>query len=153
MAVTLAQLIQKGGIFNDVEGSSAKEVYRKIVDRLELPESIPSDDVYKALCDREDLMSTAVGNCIAIPHCRVPLLKNEEDQKVCVVRLKNPIDMSAPDGLSVSVMFIILAQNLKDHLKVLSDLGNVIKAPKFRKLLAEGAEESQLLDLIRELSK
>lgn len=152
MAVNLAELIHKGGVFKDVEGSSPEEIYKKITEMMNLPAGLSAEVVYNALCDREKIMSTAVGNGIALPHARIPLLKDEGDQRICVIYLKNPIDMNAPDERKVFVMFIILSANQHTHLQVLSELVQLFQKKEFKKLLEQNASEAELLNAIRNLS-
>ena len=152
MAVNLAELIHKGGVFKDVEGSSPEEIYKKITEMINLPAGLSAETVYNALCDREKIMSTAVGNGIALPHARIPLLKDEGDQRICVIYLKNPIDMNAPDERKVFVMFIILSANQHSHLQVLSDLVQLFQKKEFKKLLEQNSSEAELLNAIRNLS-
>ena len=147
----ISSLIHKGGVFRDVEGSTPEEIYEKVCKMLDLPDSITSDQVYNALCAREKILSTAVGNGIALPHARTPIMKDESDQKICIVYLKEPLDMKAPDEKKVTVMFILLTQNSQTHLRVLSTLVGLFRKNSFRKLLEEKAGEAQLINAIREL--
>lgn len=150
--VDITQLIHRGGIFKNVEGNSPKEVYSKISKMIDLPDGMTSEQVYNALCAREEVLSTAVGNGIALPHARAPIMKNEKDQRICVVYLKNPIDMKAPDERSVFVMFILLTHNSQIHLKILSSLAGLFRSAQFRKALEEQADEAVLSSLIKELA-
>ena len=149
----IADLIHQGGIFVDVEGNTPEEIYDKVSKMINLPDGMTSEQVYNALCAREKVLSTAVGNGIALPHARSPIMKEECDQKICVVYLKNPIDMSAPDERLVYVMFILLTQNSQIHLQVLSGLAGLFRSLRFRKALESKASEAELLNLIRELDK
>lgn len=149
----IADLIHKGGIYKDVEGSTPEEVYNNVSKMINLPDGMTSEQVYNALCAREKVLSTAVGNGIALPHARSPIMKNEEDQRICVVYLKNPIDMKAPDERLVYVMFILLTQNSQIHLQVLSGLAGLFRSLRFRKALESKIEEVELLSLVRELDK
>lgn len=148
----VAELIHRGGIFRDIEGTTPQEIYEKVCKLIDLPDEINPEQLYNALCAREQVLSTAVGNGIALPHARAPIMKNEDDQKICVVYLKNPIDMKAPDERSVFVMFILLTSNPQHHLKVLSDLAGLFRNVRFRKALEIKAEEPTLLSLIKELA-
>ena len=150
--VDLAQLIHRGGVFKNVEGSTPQEIYSKVCKMIDLPEGLTSDDVYNALCAREEVLSTAVGNGIALPHARSPIMKNESEQRICVVYLKNPIDMKAPDEREVFVMFILLAHNSQIHLKVLSSLASLFRDPKFKKALELRSDEATLSSIIKELA-
>jgi PTS system nitrogen regulatory IIA component len=150
MITDLTSLISKGGVFT-VEGSSTTEIYEKVCNLIKFPESITSDAVFNALCAREKIMSTAVGNGIALPHASVPIIKEENEQRVCVVYLKEPLDMNAPDEMKVHTMFIILTQNRQTHLQVLSRLVSLLRDTSFLKLLENQANGVDLIEKIREL--
>jgi PTS system nitrogen regulatory IIA component len=150
MISDLTSLISKGGVFT-VEGSSTTEIYEKVCNLIKFPESITSDAVFNALCAREKIMSTAVGNGIALPHASVPIIKEEDEQRVCVVYLKEPLDMNAPDEMKVHTMFVILTQNRQTHLQVLSRLVSLLRDTSFLKLLENQANGVDLIEKIREL--
>jgi PTS system nitrogen regulatory IIA component len=150
MITDLTSLISKGGVFT-VEGSSTTEIYEKVCNLIKFPESITSDAVFNALCAREKIMSTAVGNGIALPHASVPIIKEEDEQRVCVVYLKEPLDMNAPDEMKVHTMFVILTQNRQTHLQVLSRLVSLLRDTSFLKLLENQANGVDLIEKIREL--
>lgn len=150
MISDLTSLISKGGVFT-VEGSSTTEIYEKVCKLIKFPESITSDAVFNALCAREKIMSTAVGNGIALPHASVPIIKEENEQRVCVVYLKEPLDMNAPDEMKVHTMFVILTQNRQTHLQVLSRLVSLLRDTSFLKLLENQANGVDLIEKIKEL--
>ncbi len=151
--VDLPVLIHRGGVFFDIEGNTPQDIYKSISEKIEKPEGVTSDLIYNALCAREQVLSTAVGNGIALPHARASIIKNEDDQKICVVYLKKPIDMQAPDERDVFVMFVLLTHNSQVHLKVLTELAGLFRNLRFRKALEAHASEAELLSLIRELDK
>ena len=152
MAVDLASLIHKGGVYFSVEGDTPEVIYKKVTELMELPEQVSNESVYEALCAREKIMSTAVGNGVALPHARIPVIRENEDQRVCVIYPKNPVSMNAPDERKVSVMFMILTQNQQTHLDVLSKLVTLLQKAQFKKLLEKHAGEAELLNMILNLS-
>ena len=97
-------------------------------------------------------MTTAVGNGIALPHARNPLLKSEDDQRIAVVYLKEPLNMKAPDGCKVFVMFVLFSQNSQTHLLVLSSLVELFKNSDFKKLLEAHTNEEGLVKAIKSLT-
>ena len=151
MEKNLSILIKKGGVFYGVEGSTPDKIFKSVTEQMDLPVKSDADVIYNALCAREAIMTTAVGNGIALPHARTQVIKNEEDQRVCVVYLKEPIDMKAPDNIKVFVMFIILTQNPQTHLQTLSSLVSLFKNAEFRKLLESHASEEDLLSAIERM--
>jgi len=147
----IAEMIHNGGVYTDVEGKTPQEIYKKISNMIKLPDGVTAEQVYNSLCDREKVLSTAVGNGIALPHARSPIMKNVNKQMICVVYLKEPINMSAPDDRMVYVMFVLLTQNSQVHIQVLKQLANCIKSMRFRKALERKADEANLLAVLREL--
>ena len=151
--VDLSKLIHQGGVFFEVEGNTPEEIYKNISTMIKIPEGLTGEQIYSALCAREQVLSTAVGNGIALPHARASIIKNPDDQQICVVYLKNAIDMQAPDEREVFVMFVLLTQNSQVHLKVLTELAGLFRNLRFRKALEAHANEAEILSLIRELDK
>ncbi len=151
MGVDIVRQIQAGGVYFDVEGNSPEEIYKKVTEMMPLPDSVSAGAVYDALCVREKIMSTAVGNGIALPHARAPLIRDEKDSRICVAYLKTPLDMSAPDDRKVFVMFILLTHNPQTHLEVLSSLAELFRNADFRRLLEARAGEPEILDAVRKL--
>ena len=80
--IDISELIHRGGILKNVEGSTTSEIYKNIVQMIDLPDCMDRDQVYNALCAREEILSTAVGNGIALPHARAPIMKDEKDQRI-----------------------------------------------------------------------
>ena len=151
--VDLPLLIHRGGVLFDIEGKTPEEIYKIISEKIEKPQDVTAEQIYSALCAREQVLSTAVGNGIALPHARASIIKSDEEQKICVVYLKNPIDLQAPDEREVYVMFVLLTHNSQVHLKVLTELAGLFRNLRFRKALEAHAGEAELLSLIRELDK
>ncbi|MCI6366338.1 MAG: PTS sugar transporter subunit IIA [Spirochaetia bacterium] len=152
MSADLSVLIQRGGVFDNVEGSTPEEIYKFVTDNMKAPFSLDSQTIYDALCSREKIMSTAVGNGFALPHCRVPVIKEENEQRICVVYPKTPLEMNAPDGNLVTAMFVILAQNQTDHLAILSKLVGLFKKEEFKNLMNIHASEEKIVAAIKKMA-
>jgi len=150
--VDIAKLIHRGGVLRDVDGQTPQEIYKKVCSMIDLPDGMTADQVYNALCAREEVLSTAVGNGIALPHARTPIMKEESEQRIIVVYLKNPIDMKAPDERPVTVLFVLLTHNSQVHLKVLSALAGLFRDSDFRKALEMQVDEATLSSLIKRLA-
>ena len=104
----ISSLIEKGKIIYDVQGKTVQEVYRHVCDAIEFPENLSADQVYEALILREDLLSTAVGNGIALPHPRKSILREVESERIYIFFVKDPLYLGSTDGSLVSVFFLLL---------------------------------------------
>ena len=71
---TLSQALQAGGIHCGFPGNDKETVLRNAVAILDLPPEIDPDFILQVLLAREAMGTTAVGDGIAIPHVRNPIL-------------------------------------------------------------------------------
>ena len=75
MAVpTIAEAIRAGGVLYRFEGRTKKEVLGQVVEQLRLPDEVDRSFLLKVLLARETLGSTGIGDGIAIPHVRNPIV-------------------------------------------------------------------------------
>ncbi len=83
-------------------------------------------EVFEPLLQRERLGSTAIGNRVAIPHCKLPRLSRLFG---LVARLDKPIDFEGLDGEPVDIIFLLLAPEGAgaDHLKALARIARVLR--------------------------
>lgn len=140
----IESLLKCGGVYYNVKGDRPEIVFKNVIEKLSLPKELDSAKLYQELCLREELMSTAVGNGIAIPHPRYPLLTSEESQRLIVCFLEKPVMMNPPDMRPVYVFFILLTSNTKTHLKILSQLAFLFQKPEFRHILEKKPTEVEL---------
>ncbi len=147
--VDLCGFIRKGGVHFNIKGSRTEEIYRNMVAQTELPEGISRDTFLTELCQREELMSTAVGNGIALPHPRSPILKDPGEQRIVVYYLDKPAMLNPPDSRPIYVLFMLLTANTQTHLKILSQLAFLFQKPDFRAILEKKPAMEELLAAVR----
>jgi PTS system nitrogen regulatory IIA component len=133
--VSILELINKGGIYYDIIGSSIKDIINNIADTIRIPAGTTKENVKESLLQREEMMTTAVGYGIAFPHPRNPIISDVDDESVSLCFLKNAIDYSALDGKPVNVLFVIISSNSKRHLEILSKLSFLCRQEDFVKML------------------
>jgi len=147
-AVSLAQLIERGGVYYNISGNSPAEALKEAVRALCLPKGLDRDKLLEAVLEREALMPTAIGNGVAIPHPRNPLVSDPELQRVSVFFLKTPIPYNALDRKPVSALFLILSADAKSHLAVLASLSHLCQSADFIALLASRPSTEELTSFI-----
>lgn len=150
-AGVLYQAIKSGNIHYDISGESWEEVLRTIVDVLPLPPMLNKKSFWQMLIAREKMMSTAVGNGIAIPHVRNPLVLHVDHPSISLCFLKKPVDFKALDGKPVFIVFTILSPSVKKHLGILSRLAFCLQNVKLQEYLHRKAPREQILAEIRVL--
>ena len=100
---------------------SKKRVFERAAEAMGAALNLSSENIYRALLAREKLGSTAIGEGIAIPHCRI----NEcAEAAGCLLTLQEPIDFGSTDGRDVDVIFVLLVpeEATQAHLNLLAAL-------------------------------
>src|SRR5205823_1172974 len=70
----LEPALRAGGIHYHVQGADKEAVLRAIVECMPLPPSMDRDFLLQVLLNREALGSTGIGDGLAIPHPRYPVV-------------------------------------------------------------------------------
>ena len=144
-AGVLYQAIKTGNIHYDISGESWEEVLRTIVDVLPLPPGLNKISLWQMLIAREKMMPTAIGNGIAIPHVRNPVVLHIDQPFISLCFLKKPVDFKALDGKPVFIVFTILSPSVKKHLGILSRLAFCLQNAKLQEYLHLKASREQIL--------
>ncbi len=148
-AKQLCELISKGGVFTDIKGSSVNEVYDDFSKKIKLPDGLYAEVLNRELIEREKVLSTAVGNGIAIPHPRSQLIYNPADERIAVCFSREGIDMHSPDSTNVSAFFVLLTHTSQSHLAILSTLAALVQKKDFITVLKTKPNQKALLDAIK----
>ena len=134
-APSLTDALRVGGVLYRVGGTDKRAVLRSAVDALRLPDEVDRDMLLAVLLARESLGSTGVGDGIAIPHVRNPIVLHLSRPSVALCFLEHPIDFGAIDHKPVDVLFIITSPTVRTHLHLLSRLSYVLQQPGVRDTL------------------
>lgn len=146
---TLSRAIEAGGIYYRVSGKDKESVLRSIVAQIRLPEEVDIDFLLQVLMARESLGSTAIGNGIAIPHPRSPIVLHVSRPIISLSFLETPIDFDAPDGVPVNIIFTLVSPTIRAHLHLLSRLSYALKDESWRKILAQPGIREEILDRLK----
>lgn len=87
--------------------------------------------ILKAVKDREDVMSTAFENGVAIPHPRNPLPDALGQSVIAFGRTSSGIPFGAPRRVLTDLFFLVLARDAATHLQILARLGRILQREGF----------------------
>jgi PTS system nitrogen regulatory IIA component len=150
-APRLAELLTVGGVHHDVAGSDRESVLREVVARLPLPADVDREFLATVLEAREAMGSTGVGDGIAIPHARNPILLRIDAPFVALCLLRHPVEFGAVDGVPVHALFTVISPSVPSHLRILAQLAHVLRDAEVRRLLRERRAAAQILTCIQSL--
>ena len=141
----LAEALKAGGVFYDVPGKKREEVLKNVVELLPIPAEVDKNSLLEMFLARESMESTAIGDGIALPHLRNPVVLNIDEPFIALCFLKNAVDFNAFDHKPVSVLFVLVSPSIKLHLLLLSRLSFCLQDLGFQKYLQARALKEQLL--------
>jgi len=117
----LIEALKTGKVFHDVPSASIDILFQEVSSRMDLPPSVKFC-LAEQLLQREKISSTGIGQGFAIPHPKTPLGQQINQSVVSTFYLQSPLDFNAPDGLPVTVVFVLLSTDSVHHLQLLSQL-------------------------------
>lgn len=100
------------------------------------------------ILQRDNEVSTAVGDGVAIPHKLTPQVSIPT---MAFLQTRKPGGFSTPDGIPVRLCFLLLAPEgaVNEHLRTLSKLARILHDSRFRQALLEVGDPESVLALIR----
>jgi len=110
--------------------------------------SVDKDVVIQLLKSREQLMSTAIGNGISLPHPRIPLVIGRDKPLVHFFFPKNPLALNSLDGKTVHTLILIISQTIKQHLSLLAHVTFLLSKKEIQKALESRIPYAELISLI-----
>ena len=141
---SLSEALTAGGIHYRVAGATRDEALRQVVALMRLPEEVDREYLYQMLLARETLGSTGVGDGIAIPHVRNPVVLHVR-AAATLCFLEQPVDFGSLDGLPVRALFLLVSPSTRAHLHLLSRLSAALHDSKLKRLISEQAGRSEII--------
>ncbi len=142
---SLAQAMEDGGIFYNIKSSTKDSALRALVDVLPLPDDVDREFLLRLFVAREDTASTAIGDGIAVPHVRNPIVLSVVRPMVTVCFLEHPVDFGALDKKPVHVLFSLISPTVRSHLQTLSRLSYALQDQNFKGALMRQAPRDDIL--------
>ncbi len=147
------EALRAGGIYYRLEGKDKTTVLRNAVGIIPLPEEVDREFLLQVLLARESVGSTGIGNGIAIPHVRNPIVMHISKPMISLCFLETAVNFEAVDGKPVHTLFTLVSPTIKAHLNLLSKLAFGLRSSGFAEKVSQQAsretifEEARLLDV------
>ena len=146
----LSEALTLGGIYYRIGGQNKETAIKTVVELMKLPPEVDREFLLQVLLAREAMASTAVGDGIAVPHVRNPIVLHITDPVVSLCFLENPVDFNSLDGKPVTCLFTLVSPTVKTHLYLLSRLAYSLRDIRFRNIIEkQGSREEIFSELGR----
>lgn len=108
---------------------------------------VAPDEVYRLLVEREAVVSTGIGNGIAIPHVRLPQLN---DFLVFFLVAPQGVEFNALDSKKVQIFFVVFApaDKVNEHLKILAGISFALSRTNLKREMLKAADPDVLHEIV-----
>jgi len=130
--IEIAQAVYTHAKLLELLAGNRLSALREIVMLLVAERKIPNVNPFLAmLYEREAMLSTGIGNGVAIPHPRHAARGLFPQPMVVVARSPGGIDWRAVDGQPVHFVFLLASPSDSTHLRLLARLSRLLSTPQF----------------------
>lgn len=143
-APSLMDALRVGGVHHDVPAVDRDSALHAVVERTPMPPSLGREFLVEVLIARENTVSTAVSDGIAIPHVRQPVVAPGAPPTVSVSYLRAPVGFGAPDDKPVHTIFLVVSPTIRTHLQMMALVARALLDPAFRAALDRRAPTEEL---------
>ena len=148
---SLSEALEAGGIFYNVQDTSKERALRALVQVLPLPEGIDRELILRLLLVRESAATTAIGDGIALPHVRNPIVLHVDRPMITLCFLERAVDFGALDGKPVQFLFSLICPTTRNHLQMLSRLSFALQDPQFKAVILRHGSCDEILGEARRI--
>lgn len=146
----LTDLVTPERIKVPLESTVKDSLLRELVELVAQGDGVEDrDDLLRAVREREAVLSTGIGNGVAIPHGKssaVPALR-----LACGLTAA-PVDFDALDGQPVRLFFLLVGPETAagPHIKALSRISRIVRKEDVRDRLLSSRSAEEFLDALKE---
>lgn len=117
-----------------LRATTKDEVLRELVDVIAQNVISEADEVLRAVREREAVLSTGIGNGVAIPHGKSPIVS---ELVMAAGRTTAPVEFDSLDGEPVQLLFMLVGPETAagPHIKALSRISRLIRKDSVREQL------------------
>jgi fructose-specific phosphotransferase system IIA component len=145
----LSELLNAQAVTTRLRSRTKREVIAELVDLLESAHGIQSQgEILDRVLRREAMMSTGIGNGIAIPHGKAKLV--DRLVAACGVCAEG-VEYETVDGEPATLFVLLVAPETGGamHVKVLANISRLLKEESVRRQLREADGPEQFLAVLK----
>jgi PTS system nitrogen regulatory IIA component len=146
---TAGDCLENGGIYYRVDGRTKRDVLENALKMIKGIERAAMESLLEMFLAREQLASTGIGDGIAIPHTRTPLVGYVARPLLSLAFLETPLDYGALDGKPVQALFLLVSPTIRSHLAILGRLSFALKDHLFRQAVLRRETRQKILSSLR----
>lgn len=144
----LVDILHTDLIIHPLKKSSKVDVIKELLTLLAEKRIIQNKElILKAVLDRETIMTTGVGNGVAIPHCK----SNDLPGFAMALGIhQDGVNFQSLDGKPAQIIFLLIGPENKPatHIRLLSRISRILSKSEVRQKILAGNSADIMLSLI-----
>jgi len=145
----IGDILTEEMVLTNLEGSTKNEIIDAMIDLVgKSPKVMDKGKVRESIFEREEIMSTGVGNGFAIPHGKTDAVS---DIVAAFAVTAEPIDYQSLDEKPVRLVFLLVGKDnmVGPHIKLLSRISRLMNKEEFRNRLIEMKTPREILETFK----
>ena len=145
----ISDILTENLVATGLPGTTKNEVIDAMIELVaSSPKVMDKEKVRKAIFEREEIMSTGVGNGFAIPHGKTDAVT---DIVAAFAVTSEPIDYQSLDEKPVRLVFLLVGKDnlVGPHIKLLSRISRLMNKEEFRKRLLDLKSPGEILEAFK----
>jgi len=152
--IPLSRLISGDLIKLDFKAKNKEEVLAELADVADKAGILSNrTKLIDQMKKREKMLSTAMGNGVAIPHPRHPDPELFAKPNIVVGRSKEGVDFSSPDGERVHLFFMTCAPTIVVHLRLLAKISKLLQVEGVIDKFLQASGSDEIIQVLLELER
>jgi PTS system nitrogen regulatory IIA component len=141
----LSEALTAGGIHYRLPGADKDEVLRALIAVLPVPADTDREMLLQLFRAREAAASTGIGDGIALPHVRNPIVLAVTRPSITLCFLERLVEFGALDGQPVGVLFSLVSPTTRCHLQMLARLSFALHDAQFKDVVRQHGTAEEIL--------
>ena len=145
----VSELLSTERIRIPLTGTTKEEILRELVGLLpSAGDEAKRERILEAVLEREQQMSTGIGQGVAIPHGKTDVV---ETMEMAFGLASQPVDFRALDGQDCRIFFLLVSPPTMTgpHIRALAQISRVLISNSVRDELGSSADADAVLELLR----
>ncbi len=148
--MNLTDALQSDLIRLPLQSATKVEVIKELLGLLAEKRSVQNEtDILEAVLEREKIMTTGVGNGVAIPHCKTD---QADDFMITLGIHPQGVDFQSLDNQPAKIIFLLIGPETKPgtHIRLLSRISRIIAKEDVRENILKCKSPEQIYAYIHE---
>jgi fructose-specific phosphotransferase system IIA component len=146
----LSNLLRDSGVIVEIKGKNKtkESLLKEIIGFLEKKDKLDKEEVLGGVLSREEVMSTGLGQGVAIPHTKA---KSVNKVMVAFCKIDGGIDFKSLDGEPVYLVFLVVVPDeaSTSQIKILARISRLLKHNYIRERLKALKAPEEILEFIK----